>query len=1700
MATITKTIGTNARDYSTMTLWEADLDSGGIYSSGDAAIGACYNDSVFNEDLLIDGGSTVGLIAITLTAAGGQQHNGTARTGARNTVDHTGMDVLSTVPTTVEKLEVYFDDGPSATGPFMVQMHIGAHRAQQLIVHSAPAGSGLVGLGVDSTNALNCIVYNMVSDSAGGIILQSGSGKVINCTLFRIRGDSSVKGISAGSGPVCRNCICVDVAPLSMSGTPECFYGPSATMDHNLSSDATASGTGSIDNTQAGALFISTVQGGESLLLRNNAPCIGKGADLGTSPAGVNVDITGYDRDATGVTWDIGADQHQDNAKFLTTCISGGCPRGALTQVSSSGTCAAQSSNSVILSSGAFTFGLPLLSIDSLGGLGWGFDLNYLSSNGLDGMTGLGFNFPQNLRLEELLSGDVELLSGDNGQDLFIENAGDYVPAVNNNTQATLTRAGSGASDEFTLTASDGTVTKFFGFDGALDTPGRIKSITDRHGSQQTYVWTVTSGMDQLTSVTDSYGRTVEYRYYGSGDGYRLREIEDFLGRKLNFQYDAGGRLVAVVTPSILRGAGDNTYPGGTAYVFEYDTENADPNRQNDLIRIWYPNQTAPYLNTATRTVDVDDVYTEATPRYFVEYGQDDNDPGTYGRVIEETVGDPGNVVGGTYEYAYATAGLPDNLVDPNDPISLRCTMTDRNGNVTIYDFNAAEMPVRVEVQRNRSKIDLPPDAAGGGFDSFITWTKYNANNQPVLVIHPEGNSVEFAYDDGMVDLGSGEVLYNGRLGLLTRETRKVDNPLKLESVDAISARRDAPSNGQSELTRRFFYEPIFNQQTAVIEERGNPIAADFQVWGAVALLDGLSPNGSFYESGTQGGQPAYVHADGRFWLWYNGSTEWHISRVKGTDGSGHWEKATSAKGSYSAEGTASGSLVVSAADYFVTGSGFEDADGTMPTGQYYEDGTQGGQPAYRRADSAWWLWYDSGNTEWHISKVKGTNGDAYFDNGSPTITDAPYSAAGADGARTLTVSANGGSAYFTPQNGGSAPTDADRSRYATVTYRDYQKNELTTISDDAELQALLGLSDTQIEALIGHVDDQMKATDGTGGLPAGFEVDLGDINGDGTGDGDSSGLEAAPHLGNLVKVVHPLVRLIGSSAITTQEREEIFTVNAKGQTTTHTDAEGNLTVYVRYPENDPEGDGKFVSTTLSGKQYGRMREIHADADPDDVMSLLGEDGDLADFVSGIIARSNTPGVYQDLVTRYEGDTFGTGSCTSCAYDALGNPLSETDPRGFTRHYQRNEMGEVFRTIGPAPYEYQTETYYDANRNVIRVDAQDTAVDFDSEDPSDADYAHFVPSGSDGVANVPSRGRVGGSVRTGWFTSLTDYDLLDNRIEEDVDATGSHPDSLVTTYQYDANQNVVQIVRPDGNTVKFNYDERNLQIATRSGDSPETPADTVTVYDGNGNVIQVIGPAARGATDNRQTVTIDDAFGSASTLTHNGDWLVENTLDGFDRTIFSTDATGNVVETSFDPSGRAIENTRRGPLGAATPTDRKGTGNVEQGISTMRYDEAGRQYESQEEVFVALGTVGSAEITHVGGGLEANSVDDDHTATYTLTDGSDEGLGPVAGSYVLSRTVHDRAGRVVEAIADNAVVSQSEYDGAGRRIIERDPLGNEVDYDHDPNGNVILVTRYEECTIDTHEIPTEVFQSAMRYDSLNRLVARLEANPAGEAA
>jgi len=1222
------------------------------------------------------------------------------------------------------------------------------------------------------------------------------------------------------------------------------------------------------------------------------------------------------------------------------------------------------------------------------------FNLTTLTQSCLDSFFGP-FSYPQDVHLEQTPTG-VDLVTPYGGREPYTP-LGDGRYSSDGNAAAQLSELPDGT---FQLTSRTGVESIFASptASGPEATPGCLLSQTTPYGDQITYQWAVVCGQVTPVSASGPSGPLLQFGQPQYVDGYKVVAVTDNLGRRTLVQMTLTDQVVAVILPGPGRAPDGATPPPGQGMAFVRDLSNPRPDRRDDILQIYTANQVAPYI-LPSGVVDMEALQKNAEPTYRPLYGQDATDAATYGRTISLKVGNPCGGVGGTWGFMYFInpAELPENLIDPYDPIVRRTVTTDPNGNQVIYDFNAAGMCVHMEVFATRGKLAVPNGA--GAMDgqppvlatSYVTWTKYNSHNQPLLVIYPEGNSTEYEYDDGTVTGWTRRC--DRRVGLLLRRTQRPGNSL------GINTPVRGGSGGQSELTELYFYDPLYNRLCASIERRGNPVGdCDHIVTGHAALAGGGSPNGEYSQNGTYNGQAAYERSDGMFWIWWNGAGQWVLSEVEGMPGSGYWQSA-SLVGQYSAQGTATGTASV------------------------------------------------------------GTN-------------------------------------YYTPQNGGTTPTDSDRSRYATIRYCDYQKNLLSTVMNDSALQDRLGVTAQEIEDLILHVSGQMQ----DGGIPAGFEMELGDINGDGSGDGAFSGLPAARMFGDTVKIKHPSVRQLAPSEggdpwqWATQERVEVFTVNAKGQATTHTDPEGNITVWVRYPENDPQGDGQSVSPTLSTRQYGYVREVHVDCDPNDVMDLVGEDGDLLDFIPKI-TRTNSPGVYRNLITRYQGAPGGTG-CSACGYDALGNVLAQTDPRGFTTTYDRDDLGRAYRVTSPTPYNYRTERYFDAAGNLVREDVEDKQVAYASEDPSDANYAKFIPTGNGWTAHVPTKAGPGGADRPGWFSNYYTYDLLNRKIKDDIDATGSTPSRLVTAYEYDPNGNLVKITKPGGNTVEHDYDERNLRIATRTGydaalDEPGSV--TVIIYDANGNLIDQVGAVDRlgGGGPTSLTVVIEDAFRSGAPMTHVGTWEIENVYDGFDRVIQSIDAAGNVSEQICDPDGRTVETMQSGPAGGASPTDRLGTSNVPLASGQSRYDEAGRQYESQQDVFLNTGVSGGSPthalasgraVTHTGGGLEANATTNGHTAVATLTDGDQ--------SYVLNRSVYDRAGRTVASASDNTAVTTIDYDGAGRQIMVTDPKGNTVEMEYDPSGNAVRTSRTELADIANppEGLQTEVFRSYARYDSLNRLV------------
>ncbi len=491
----------------------------------------------------------------------------------------------------------------------------------------------------------------------------------------------------------------------------------------------------------------------------------------------------------------------------------------------------------------------------------------------------------------------------------------------------------------------------------------------------------------------------------------------------------------------------------------------------------------------------------------------------------------------------------------------------------------------------------------------------------------------------------------------------------------------------------------------------------------------------------------------------------------------------------------------------------------------------------------------------------------------------------------------------------------------------------------------------------------------------------LGDVNGDGITNQIS---------GNVIRVTSPAVNLLPDSRQalveggTLQPIVKLTTYNEFGQVLSVTDPEGNVHLYEYYPANDPDGDGLDLIPGAGTGPFGYVAQITQDA------------------VSSPERNSGTNPTPTNIRIQF-------------GYDPVGNTTRLVDGRGVATDYVVNELNQTVQVISAAAhnlfavdppnpaltdFQYLTNIAYDANDNVIIQDVQN----IDTNGPN----------------------------LDGFVTTQFEYNILDRLISQSVEV--STGEILVTTFEYDENENQTRIVEPEGNVIEMVYDERDLLFTrTRGFGTPE--ASTLTYgYDQNRNVVSIVDAA-----DN------------------NGDGLNEESLniyDGFDRVVEAIDAVGNVRELSYDPASNVVRERRLGQNGGPSPLNSSGAGNVLLSEQEFLYDEMNRTFQVDEVLFSNTAPVGP------------------------------EGALTPGDGKVTTRYEYDRNSRQTRLLDDNDHESVSLYDGADRVIREVDELNNETTFQYDDNHNPIVVTVIDRSPGGL--VPDEVFTTVSEFDALNR--------------
>lgn len=314
--------GTFKRTYSTITAWELDLDNTAIYSSGDDAIGECYKDSNFNEAFTINGGGTVGLDSVKLTAPAGQRHDGTAGSGVVNVYNSgtQSTSVISRQNTTISFLEYHMGSNSVNNRACTVESTAYTNIIfSQNIIHNLTGSfpiAVLFATGNSSSDTRYChnnLFYDIDdSDDRVKALLVQGSYplKVWNNTTYLIRTGSGSKNAysfacnNSSTAMEVKNCLAI---MTSSTGSEAFALNYNSDSDYNGSDFSTATG-GSNDLTSLStSVFEDYSASPPEFALASGASPIDAGVDLGTT-AGVNIGIGGRDRSSDSA-WSMGAFQ-----------------------------------------------------------------------------------------------------------------------------------------------------------------------------------------------------------------------------------------------------------------------------------------------------------------------------------------------------------------------------------------------------------------------------------------------------------------------------------------------------------------------------------------------------------------------------------------------------------------------------------------------------------------------------------------------------------------------------------------------------------------------------------------------------------------------------------------------------------------------------------------------------------------------------------------------------------------------------------------------------------------------------------------------------------------------------------------------------------------------------------------------------------------------------------------------------------------------------------------------------------------------------------------------------------------------------------------------------------------------------------------------------------------------------------------------
>ena len=336
---------------------------------------------------------------------------------------------------------------------------------------------------------------------------------------------------------------------------------------------------------------------------------------------------------------------------------------------------------------------------------------------------GNGWDYSYNIWLESV-GAHLRVHDGNTRSDIYYYNA----------STATWTSQGlfheirQNPDGSYILEFSDTSEWHFHALDGSAQ-EGRASSVLDRNKNQLNLSY---DAQGRLDLIVDTLGRSISVAYDSNG---MIASVTDFTGRVVSYKYFDGstaggnaGDLASVTTPAVVGTPNGNDFPGGKTMTYTYSKGFTQAALNGNLLTM---------TDAKGQTYLTNVYHTTTNPFSF-----------NFDRVIRQTWGNAGDLIDFVYEPQFPTPS--------NNYAVVKTIVNDRVGNVKEIFYDGGNRGVMLRELTGRANPDAPttstsnrpgPALRPGDPTHFETRISYNADNQPLLMLHPNGNSEVMVYD-----------------------------------------------------------------------------------------------------------------------------------------------------------------------------------------------------------------------------------------------------------------------------------------------------------------------------------------------------------------------------------------------------------------------------------------------------------------------------------------------------------------------------------------------------------------------------------------------------------------------------------------------------------------------------------------------------------------------------------------------------------------------------------------------------------------------------------------------------------------------------------------------------------------------------------------------------------------------------------------